>query len=65
MRVEVRDNNVNDAIRKLKKKMFNEGIINELKERRFFEKPSDKKRRKKKESIRLAKKEQAKRDAIW
>ncbi len=38
--VEVRDNNVNRAINKLKREIGREGISRELKRRRFYEKPS-------------------------
>lgn len=65
MQVIVKNNDVNGAMRKLKKKMFNEGVIRELMERRYYEKPSDKKRRKKKEMTRNARKEQAKREAAF
>ena len=68
MRIEVKYGNVEGALRKLKKKMFDAGTIKDLMERRYHEKPSDKKRRKKKEVInRLRKqtlKEQAKRESI-
>lgn len=63
MYVEVRNNNVERAIRLLKKKMTDEGIWQELRERRFYEKPSDKKRRVKRAAIaRHARAERAKRD---
>ncbi len=42
MEVQVRDNNVDQALRALKKKMQREGIYREMKLRRHFEKPSDK-----------------------
>ena len=61
MQVVVRDGNIQKAMRKLKKKLHDEGIVKELMERRSFEKPSDKKRRKRKESIRRVQKETAKR----
>lgn len=51
MLVTVRNNNVDRAIRTLKKKMVDEGIFRELQERRFYEKPSEKKRRKLKAAI--------------
>lgn len=62
MLVKVYNNDVGKAIRVLKKKMFNEGIIREVMDRRTFEKPSVKRRRKKAESTRRAKKEQQK---LW
>lgn len=51
LEVEVRDGDLEGAIRALRKKMSNEGVLAELKERRFAEKPSEKKRRKKREAI--------------
>jgi small subunit ribosomal protein S21 len=49
--VSVRDNNVDQALRVLKKKMQREGIFREMKMRRDFEKPSIKKKREQAESI--------------
>ena len=40
MYVAVRDNNVDQALRVLKKKMQREGMFREIKNRRAFEKPS-------------------------
>ena len=45
MQVLVRDNNVDQALRVLKKKMQREGIFREMKQRRNFEKPSERKPR--------------------
>ncbi len=56
MQVIVRDNNVDQALRALKKKMQREGIFREMKMRRSFEKPSEKKAREKAEAIRRARK---------
>ncbi len=56
MQVSVRDNNVDQALRFLKKKLQKEGIFREMKLRTAYEKPSEKKLRKKTESIRRAKK---------
>lgn len=50
--VNVRDNNVDQALKALKKKMQREGIFREMKLRRNYEKPSEKKAREKSESIR-------------
>ncbi len=50
--VNVRDNNVEQALRALKKKMQREGIFREMKLRRNYEKPSEKKAREKSESVR-------------
>ena len=41
MQVLVRDNNVEQALRVLKKKMQREGVFREMKRRRFYEKPSE------------------------
>ena len=49
--IEVRRGNLEQAMRVLKKKVQKEGIVKELKMRQYFEKPSEKKRRKKKENI--------------
>ena len=48
----VRDNNVEKAIRTLKRKVQREGINKEQKKRRFFTKASEKKKKKKNEAIR-------------
>ena len=56
--VEVRNNNVEKALRVLKKKLIKSGQMKELKERQYYQKPSFKKREKKKERIRKYKKEQ-------
>ena len=45
--VYVRNNDIDRALRKLKKMVNNEGVIKELKKREFYEKPSDRKRREK------------------
>ena len=52
MQVLVKENNVDQALRALKKKMQREGIFREMKLRRHFEKPSEKKAREQAESIR-------------
>lgn len=59
--VSVRDNNVDQALRVLKKKMQREGIFREMKMRRDFEKPSVKKAREKAESARRWRKMERKR----
>jgi len=48
----VRDNNVDQALRALKKKLQREGVFREMKLRRNFEKPSEKKAREKAEAVR-------------
>ena len=49
-----------DFIKRFRKKFSKSGMAKEYRERMFFEKPSDKKRRKKLQSIRLIKREEAK-----
>lgn len=56
MQVVVRDNNVDQALRALKKKLQREGVFREMKLRNYFEKPSEKKARQKAEAIRRARK---------
>ena len=56
MQVIVRDNNVDQALKALKKKMQREGIFREMKLRNFYEKPSEKKAREKAEAIRRVRK---------
>src|SRR5689334_9926374 len=56
MQVLVRDNNVDQAIRILKKKMQREGIFREMKRRSAYEKPSERKSREKAEAIRRIRK---------
>ena len=58
--IQVRNGNLEQALRVLKKKSQKAGILKELKARQYFEKPSEKKRRKKKEGIANFKKKQAK-----
>ena len=50
MEVKVSDNNVNKAIKQMKRKLQQEGVLRELKRRRFHEKPSAKRKRKQKEA---------------
>lgn len=52
VQVLVRDNNVDQALRALKKKMQREGIFREMKLRRNYEKPSERKAREKAEAVR-------------
>ena len=56
LQVHVRDNNVDQALRALKKKMQREGIFREMKLRNFYEKPSEKRAREKAEAVRRARK---------
>ena len=56
MQVLVRDNNVDQALKALKKKLQREGVFREMKMRNFYEKPSEKKAREKAEAVRRARK---------
>ncbi len=56
MQVFVRDNNVDQALRVLKKKMQREGVFREMKRRRFYEKPSEQTAREKGEAVRRTRK---------
>jgi small subunit ribosomal protein S21 len=56
VQVHVRDNNVDQALKALKKKMQREGIFREMKLRNYYEKPSEKRAREKAEAIRRARK---------
>ena len=56
MYVSVRDNNVDQALRILKKKMQREGMFREMKNRRAYEKPSERKAREMAESTRRVRK---------
>ena len=52
LEVFVRNNNVDQALRALKKKMQREGTFREMKLRRAYEKPSERRAREKAESVR-------------
>ena len=56
MQVSVRENNVDQALRALKKKLQREGVFREMKLKQHFEKPSEKKARNKAEVIRRSRK---------
>ncbi|MCG8445962.1 MAG: 30S ribosomal protein S21 [Hyphomicrobiales bacterium] len=56
MQVLVRDNNVDQALRVLKKKLQREGLFREMKRRRAYEKPSERKAREAAEARRRARK---------
>ena len=62
MEVEVRNGNVDQAIRVLKKKLQQDGLFNELREREFFTSRSEKRRRSKAAAIRRQKREGVKRE---
>jgi small subunit ribosomal protein S21 len=65
--VQVRDNNVDQALRALKKKMQREGLYREMRMRRHYEKPSERRAREKAEAIRRYRKlmrKRAERDEV-
>ena len=51
MQVVVKNGNIERAMRTLKKKLQKEGLLKELKQKQYFEKPSAKRKRKKAEGI--------------
>jgi len=61
-KVTVRGNNVEKAIKVLKKKLLNDGVMRDLKERQHYSKPSAVRREAKKQAIRRFKKEQKLKD---
>ncbi len=61
MQIFVRDNNVDQALRALKKKLQREGVFREMKLRRNYEKPSERKAREKAEAVRRLRKVERKR----
>lgn len=68
MQVLVRDNNVDQALRVLKKKLQREGVFREMKARSAYEKPSEKRAREKGEAVRRARKlarKQAQREGLF
>ena len=56
IKIEVKDNNIEQALRILKRKLQKEGFFKEIKLKNTYEKPSEKKKRIKKENIKRAKK---------
>lgn len=56
MQVLVRDNNVDQALKVLKKKLQREGLFREMKRRRAYEKPSERRAREKAEAVRRTRK---------
>jgi|TARA_B100001964_G_C13942011_1_gene469373 small subunit ribosomal protein S21 len=59
LKVWVQHNDVDRALRKLKKKVANAGIVRELKEREYYEKPSERKRKQKARAIKRWEKKMA------
>jgi small subunit ribosomal protein S21 len=62
LEVVVIDNNVGQALKILEKKVAKDGILSELKRKRYAEKPSDKRRREKRESIKKARRAASKKN---
>jgi small subunit ribosomal protein S21 len=60
IKVEVRNGNVEQAMRVMKRKLLKDGLLKTLKMKQYYEKPSDKRVRKKKEMIANYKKKKAK-----
>ena len=63
--VVVRNNNLEQAMRVLKKKVQKAGVLKELKMRKHYEKPSEKKQRMKKEAVKRWRKLQKKLEDRW
>lgn len=53
------DHNIERAMKVLKRKLIREGLFKELKARRYYEKPSERKKRKHKESVKKVRKDEA------
>ena len=67
MQIYVRDNNVNQALKVLKRRMQREGLFREMKRKRFYEKPSERTARERSEAIRRVRKlkrKQAQREGL-
>ena len=67
LQVFVRDNNVEQALKALKRKMQREGIFREMRRRKAYEKPCERRTREKAEAIRRVRKaarKQAQRDGL-
>jgi small subunit ribosomal protein S21 len=67
LQVLVRDNNVDQALKVLKKKMQREGVFREMKSRRAYEKPSERRARQRAEAVRRMRKlarKQAQREGL-
>lgn len=56
MLVQVRDNNIDQALKALKRKMQKEGVFREMRERRSYEKPSERRNREKAQAVRRQRK---------
>ena len=65
IKIEVKDNNVEQALRVLKRKLQKDGFFKDIKLKNTYEKPSEKKKRIKQENAKRAKKIQKMRNRIW
>jgi len=65
IKIEVKDNNVDQALRILKRKLQREGFFRILKIKSNYEKPSERKKRERSENIKRAKKIQRIRNNFW
>jgi len=65
MQVEVRNNDVKRALRKLKKKLADDGLMQELRKREFYESKGTRRRKAKEAAIRRYKKQRAKEQDNW
>ena len=63
MKIVVRDNNVDGAMRALKKKLQREGVLREMKDRRYYMKPSELRARAHAAAVRRLRKADEKREA--
>ena len=59
----VKNNNVEKAIRTLKKKVLKEGLLKEIKQRQYYEKPSLKRQREHKENLKRVANKQRERES--
>ena len=65
VKVLVRDNNVEQALRVAKRKSQKEGLYREMKERQRYEKPTTKRKRLREEAVRNEKKRQSKQRMVF
>lgn len=61
LEVEVRNGDIEEAIKVLRNKMSKDGILTEIKNRKYYEKPSVKSRRKHREALKKIRKSRGKR----
>lgn len=61
MKIEVRNNNIDRALKVLKRKLTEEGVFKDIQKHRFYEKPSDAKRRKRRAAIARSRREEIER----